>query len=433
MSLKQELLERWLLYQFSSDEIFEKLEKWNCSFYCGFDPTADSLHMWNYIGFLVAVHLMKYGNKYIALTWWATGMIWDPGWKNTEREFLDENKLESNQRSIMNQIQNILAKMPDSDKYKYLFKNNKEFYENMNILTFLRDVWKYITVNNMISKDTVKSRIEDPNKSISYTEFSYMLLQWYDFYHLYKKHNVQLQIWWQDQWWNLVTWTEIIKKKDNGQWYALTWPLITDSNWKKFWKSEWNALWLDKRKTTPYKLYQYFINTDDNDVERYLKMLTLLDLNEINELIKNNVDKSQRLLQKRLAFEVVKLIHWEDNAIISEKVSNILFNSEDRYTAIKSLDNNELNSLLDEVPNINYFIEHDFKDLTLFWALVKLWFCKTNTEARNLMKWNSIYVNNVLINSPIFDIREVIKNNWLVMVQKWKKNFWIIYFNECIF
>jgi len=276
----------WILDNLK-DFTWEKFEfdaGWK-NFYCGFDPTADSLHLWNFIGFMVAIHLMRRWNKYTALTGGATGMIWDPGWKDAERTFLSEQDLDNNQKAISNQITWILNNLKDFtwEKFEFDFVNNKDFYKNMWYLDFLREVWKYITVNVMMSKDTVKKRIEDPKQSISYTEFSYMLLQGYDFAKLHKDSNMLLQIWWQDQWGNLVTWTEIIRKKYDWESYALTWPLITDATGRKFGKSEWNAIWLDKNKTSPYFIYQYFMNTSDNDVERYLKMLTLIETEEIDE------------------------------------------------------------------------------------------------------------------------------------------------------
>ena len=293
--LKQELEERWLLYQISNDDLFKKFDAWEASFYCGFDPTADSLHLWNFIGFMVWVHLMTRGNKYIALTWWATGMIWDPGWKDTERNFLSSEDLDNNQKLISSQITWILNNLKSftwSD-FKYDFVNNKDFYNDMWYLDFLREVWKYITINNMIAKDTVKKRIDDPSKSISYTEFSYMLLQWYDYVRLYKDKDVTLQIWWQDQWGNLVTWTELIRKKYDGEANVFTWPLITDATGRKFGKSEWNAIWLDKNKTSSYEIYQYFMNTNDEDISKYLKMLTLIETEEIDELVVKHMESPE--------------------------------------------------------------------------------------------------------------------------------------------
>ena len=336
--LKQELEGRGVLYQCSNEDMWEKFEKWWEKFYCGFDPTADSLHLWNFIGFMVAIHIMRRWNSYTALTGGATGMIGDPGWKDSERTFLSEENLDNNQKAISNQISWILETLKNftDEDYDYWFVNNKDFYKDMWYLDFLREVGKYITINVMMSKDTVKKRIEDPSQSISYTEFSYMLLQWYDFSKMYKDDAMKLQIWWQDQWWNLVTWTEIIRKKYDAETYALTWPLITDSTWKKFGKSEWNAIWLDKNKTSPYEIYQYFVNTADNDISRYLKMLTLIETEEIDDLVQKHMMMPElREWQKILAYEVVEIIHGTKEAETALKISDFMFGGDNRTEILK--------------------------------------------------------------------------------------------------
>lgn len=215
MKLKDELEQRGFLYQNSNEELFEAFDKWGEKLYCGFDPSADSLHLGNFVGFMTAVHFMRRNNTYYALIWWATGMIWDPGGKDAERTFLSEETLRYNEKAIKNQIAGILKNLQNftGEEFKFETVNNYDFYQGMNYLDFLREVGKYMTVNTMMSKDTVKKRIEDPDKSISYTEFSYMLLQGYDFYKLYSEDGVRLQIGGQDQWGNLMTGVELIRKK----------------------------------------------------------------------------------------------------------------------------------------------------------------------------------------------------------------------------
>jgi len=368
--LKKELESRWFLYQTSSEELFPLYEKWNQSLYCGFDPTADSLHLWNFIGFMAAVHFMRRNNKYIAIVGWATGMIGDPGGKDAERSFLSEEQLRANEQAIKKQIWNILTNIEEVtwEKLEYEVVNNYDFFHNMSILEFLREVGKYVTVNNMIKKDTVRKRVEDPDKSISYTEFSYMLLQGYDFYKLYKDFGTRLQIWWQDQWWNLVTWIELIRKKLDKEAYAFTFPLITDSNGKKFGKSEWNAIWLDSSKTSPFKLYQFLINTTDEDVERYMKLLTLMDFDEIEEIVKKHNEQPElRYGQKVLAEKVVEIIHWKKQASLAKKLSDFLFWNENKIEILSSLDENELKEFQKEVGGKKYEWE-DLLDL-----LVNTW------------------------------------------------------------
>ncbi len=434
--LKQELEERWLLYQITNDEIFKKLDKWWVKFYLGFDPSADSLHLWNFIWFMVAVHLMRRWNIYTALTWGATGMIWDPGWKDAERNFLDEKTLANNQKAISKQITEILKNLESFtwDKFSYNFVNNKDFYKNMWYLDFLREVWKYITVNSMIAKDTVKKRIEDPKKSISYTEFSYQLLQGYDFAKMYKDDNMLVQIWWQDQWGNLVTGVEIIRKKYDWETYALTWPLITDSTGKKFGKSEWNAMFLDENKTTAYFIYQYFMNTSDKDLEKYLKMLTLIETEEIEKIVKNHLkNPEKREWQKTLAFKIVEIVHGTKKAKLCEKITNFIFwkahpnpllEGEDtakwRLSLLQSLNKEELEIFKKSIWGFDYASEN------LFEIIVKSGLAKSNTEARQALSSGAIYINEEKISDPKYDFFKDFIDNKFLLLQKWKKNFRLI-------
>lgn len=422
-SLKQELSDRWLLYQFSSEELFKTFDEWKGSFYCGFDPTADSLHLWNFIGFMVWVHLMRRWNKYIALTGWATGMIWDPGGKDSERTFLWEDALDNNQKMISTQITSIIKNLEKYNltKFSYDFVNNKDFYVGMWYLDFLREVGKYITVNVMMSKDTVKKRIEDPLKSISYTEFSYMLLQWYDFCKLYKDFWVTLQIWGSDQWWNLVTWTELIRKKYESDSYALTWPLITDSTGKKFGKSEWNAMFLSKQKTSPYFIYQYFMNTSDEDLSRYLKMLTLIETEEIDEIVANHMKKPEdRVAQKLLAYKIIEIIHWTEEADLSQKISDFMFGENEKLEILKSLNIDELSTFQLAMWWFNYSWEN------LFETIVKSGLESSNSNARNAIKAGSIFINEEKVTDFNLDLNTCFINDKFILLRKWKKAFRII-------
>jgi len=423
-NLKQELKDRGLLYQNSSDDLFEKFDKWWECFYCGFDPTADSLHLWNFIGFMVGIHIMKRGNKYYALTWWATWMIWDPGWKDAERNFLSADALDNNQKAISSQISWILKNLQKFtwNDFKYDFVNNKDFYTDMWYLDFLREIWKYITINVMMSKDTVKKRIEDPTKSISYTEFSYMLLQGNDYCRLFKDKNVSLQIGWQDQWWNLVTGTELIRKKYDKETYALTWPLITDSTWKKFGKSEWNALFLNKDKTSPYEIYQYFMNTPDEDISRFLKMLTLIETEDIDKIVENHMLKAEnRDWQKLLAYEVVQIIHWKTEADLALKISNFMFGSNNKIEILEQLNNEEIKTFSKAIWGFKYTWWN------LFETIVNSWLTKSNSEARQIVSSWAMHINEEKISDFNYDIANNFINNKILLLRKWKKNFRIIY------
>lgn len=422
-NLKEELDNRWLLFQSTSDIFFEKFNNWWEVCYTWFDPTADSLHLWNFVWFMVAVHMMFRWNKYIALTWWATWMIWDPGWKDSERNFLSEEDLENNQKAISNQITNIIKNLEKFTwkKLDYDFVNNKVFYTNMWYLDFLREVWKYITINNMISKDTVKKRVEDPNQSISYTEFSYMLLQWYDFYKLNNDQNVTLQMWWQDQWGNLVTWVEITRKKADREVYAMTWPLITDASWKKFGKSEWNALWLDKNKTSPYELYQYFMNTNDNDIKKYLKILTLVETDEIDKLVSKHLESPEnREWQKLLAYKVVEIIHWTYESDLALKISDFMFSWVDRLDILSGLSDEEISIFKNSIWGFEYKWEN------LFETIVKSWLSKSNSEARQAVQSWAIYIQEQKIIDFKYDFSNDFINEKVLLIRKWKKNFRII-------
>ncbi|MDP2090505.1 MAG: tyrosine--tRNA ligase [Candidatus Gracilibacteria bacterium] len=422
-NLRQELADRGLLFQNSNDKLFELYDKGGELFYCGFDPTADSLHLGNFIGFMVAVHIMRRGNKYIALTGGATGMIGDPGGKDSERTFLSETDLEKNQLAISKQITSIVNNLAEftGQHFKYDFVNNKDFYKDMGYLDFLREVGKYITVNVMMSKDTVKKRIQDPNQSISYTEFSYMLLQGYDYSKLFIDEGLKLQIGGQDQWGNLVTGTEIIRKKYDAETYALTWPLITDSSGKKFGKSEGNAIWLDKNKTSPYEIYQYFMNTADTDISRYLKMLTLIETEEIDKLVANHEQNPEaREGQKLLAYKVVEIIHGTKEADLALKISDFMFSSDSKVEVLKGLKDNEIDTFQNAMGGFKYVSENFFE------IIVKSGLAKSNSEARQSVQSGAITINEQKISDFNYDFSNDFINNKVLLLGKGKKNFRII-------
>ena len=421
--LLEELKSRWLYFQGTDEKALEKYDKWWQKFYCGFDPTADSLHLWNFIGFMVAVHIMRRWNTYISLTGWATWMIGDPGWKESERSFLDEESLKNNEIAVSNQMKSIAQWLEETtwEKFNLEFVNNKDFYTSMWYLDFLREVWKFITINTMISKDTVKTRVEDPKKSISYTEFSYALLQWYDFCKLFTEDWVKMQIWGQDQWGNLVTWTELIRKKYDKKADVFTWPLITDATGRKFGKSEWNALWLDQNKTSAYELYQYFINTADEDIERYMKMLTFIEVEKIDQIVKNHLETPEkRAWQKLLAFEIVKTVHDESSAQTAEKVSDFLFGNQDKLEILKDLSSDELKNFQNELWGFKYNSQN------LFETIVGSWLAPSNSEARKSVQSWAISLNWEKISEFEYDFANNFINDSFILIQKWKKNYRLI-------
>ena len=423
MQLQQYLQERWYLYQCSNEEIFKKLEQGTEKFYVWFDPTADSLHMGNFIGFMAAVRLMLAWNKYYALVWGATGMVWDPGGKESERTFLDEETLSKNVAAIWNQFTSILNRLSENTGKKLDFEivNNLDFYEGVSYLDFLREVGKFHTVNQMMSKDTVKTRIEDPSTSISYTEFSYMLLQGFDYYYLHKNMGVNLQMWWQDQWGNLVTGIELIRKKTDDETYCFTWPLITDASGKKFWKSEGNALFLDKNKTTPYAIFQYFMNSEDADIERYLKLLTLLDLEEISQILSQHNDSPEkRIGQQKLAFEVVKIIHGEEDARLSQQITEFLFWEKDKLEMLKNLSETELQNFATEIW-VREFAWENLFGLFIQSGLEQSW-----GTARQTMLNGWMFINEKKIEDGHYDFSNDFIDNRFLLIRKGKKNYRII-------
>ncbi len=278
-------------------------------------------------------------------------MIGDPGGKDAERQMLSQETLDYNVIRITEQVTQALNNLKEISGYDFVFevRNNQEFYKDMSFSAFLREVGKYITVNQMMAKETVKKRIESPDQSISFTEFSYMLLQGYDFYRLHKNEGVNLQIASSDQWGNIVTGIELTAKKCGDEVYGMTGPLILDSTGKKFGKSEGNAIWLSDEKNSPYFVYQYFMNTADADVERYLKLFTLLSLDEIATIVKlHNEDTAARSGQRTLAKYVVQTIFGMDAVEAAQKITEILFGNEDKIALIKAMIKEELTALAHE-------------------------------------------------------------------------------------
>ena len=429
MNLREELESRGLIYQFTDEKLFDLYEKWGQKFYCGFDPTADSLQLGNFVCFMTAVNFMKRNNTFVMIVGWATGMIGDPSFKASDRVMLDETTLRHNEQAITNQVKQILENLRSLSGYDFKFEviNNYDFYKNMNIFEFLSTAGKYITVNNMLSKESVKKRIEDPELSITYTEFSYMLLQGYDFLHLYENNKVKLQIGWSDQRGNMVTGTEMIRKKvgNESESYVMTFPLITDSTGKKFWKSEWNAIFLDPNKTSPYFAYQYFMNTTDEDVEKYLKIFTLLDFDVVAGIVANHKQNPElRYGQKQLANYVVTTVYGEAAAEQSIKISEVLFGQWDKIQTIKTMSKEDIQALQQETGGCSVGSEKEgIKLLDLF---TKSWLTESNGEAKKLIASWSLYCNE----EKIEDIQKTLSSvdfvNGVLLLRKWKKQFKLI-------
>lgn len=429
MHLKEELKNRGFMNQFSDEKLFDLYNKWWHSFYCGFDPTADSLHLGNFVMFMSAVNFMKRWNKFYLLLGGATGMIGDPSFKNSDRAFLSEGDITNNISALNVQVKQILANLTKLSGYSFDFEivNNADFYKDMSFLKFLREVGKYITVNTMMNKESVKKRIEDPDKSISYTEFSYMLIQGYDFVHLLDKKWVQMQICGSDQWGNGVTWIELIRKKLNKESFVFTSPLLLDSTGKKFGKSEWNAIWLDSMKNSPYYVYQYFMNTADWDIERYFKIFSLLDFVEIENIVNKHSDNPWlRYGQQKLAAYVVEIIFGTVASNQSQKISEMLFGKQDKLELLKSMEENDLKALMRETGWIT--IKKTDLPLKIIDICTKTEVCKSNGEAKKLIQSWGIYINEEKVKDiqKTYTKADLINN--IILIRKGKKVFKIINF-----
>jgi len=395
--------------------------------YVGIDPTADSLH----IGHLVAVMMLRHfqwaGHKPYALIGGATGMIGDPSGKSAERNLLDEKTLRHNQEAIKEQLSRFIDFTSNSPNAAVLV-NNYDWMKEFSFLDFIRDVGKHITVNYMMAKDSVKKRLSSEAKEgMSFTEFTYQLVQGYDFLHLYKNHNCTLQMGGSDQWGNITTGTELIRRIGGGKGYALTCPLITKADGSKFGKTEGGNVWLNTERTSPYKFYQYWLNTSDEDAEKYIKIFTLLTKEEIESLITTHKEAPhQRAIQKRLAEEVSVMVHSKEDLENAERASTILFGkstSED----LKRLDQKTFLDVFDGVPQAEVSKTDLESGLDMIAALAaKTGFLASNGEARRELKQNSISVNKEKVNDDYTITKSDLINDKFVLLQRGKKSYFVL-------
>ena len=399
----------------------EYLEKNKTSGYIGFDPTADSLHIGNLVQIMTLVHFQKSGHKPIILIGGATGMIGDPSGKSKERKFLDEKTLSNNQNKIQSQFEKFL----DFDsKNSASIVNNKTWFEDFNLLSFLRQIGKHISVNYMMAKDSVKNRLET---GISFTEFSYQLIQGYDFYWLWKNKNVKIQFGGSDQWGNILTGNELIRRIEGGESFALTTPLITKSDGGKFGKTEDGNVWLDEKKTSPYKFYQFWINISDDDASKFIKIFTLKDEEEVKNLIKSHEKEPHlRILQNALADEITQRVHGEKKLDIAKSTSQILFGKfkKDDFDNLKE---DVMKSLSTAVPCVKLKkeeINSDFKSLLTEISNFEIFSSKS--ELIRLIKNNGLSINKEKISDDGYDISENLKFNKYLLLQKGKKNYTFI-------
>lgn len=423
MTLIEELKWRGLLQDIMPGTE-EQLVKEMTTGYVGFDPTSDSLHIGSLVPIILLMHLQKYGHKPIALIGGATGMVGDPTGKSAERNMLTSEQIEFNLRGIEKQLSHFLnfdKELPNAA----LILNNYNWLKDFTFLDFIRVVGKHITVNYMLSKDSVQKRLEF---GMSFTEFTYQLVQGYDFYYLRKNYNVKLQMGGSDQWGNIVTGTELIRRKDAGDAFAFTAPLLKKADGGKFGKTEAGNVWLDAERTSPYQFYQFWLNTSDEDAKNYIKIFTFIPPNEIESIIEQHEKEPHlRILQKQLAKELTCMVHSVSDYEFTLQASGILF-GDDTAQQLKDLSEKQLLEILEGVPRyeISKSTLHDGYNLVNL--LAETGILASKGEARKLVQNNGIAINKLKISTTDYLVRtkDLLNNNY-ILVQKGKKNYYLIY------
>lgn len=422
MNLIQEL--RWRgMIQDIMPGTEEQLNKEMTSAYIGFDPTADSLHIGSLVPILLLVHLQKAGHKPFALVGGATGMVGDPSGKSEERNLLSEEVLKHNQEGVKKQLMQYLDFDPAKPNCAEMV-NNYDWFKDFTFLHFIRDVGKHITVNYMMSKDSVKKRLEG-DSGMSFTEFTYQLVQGYDFYWLFKNKNCKLQMGGSDQWGNIVTGTELIRRKEGGEAYAFTCPLITKADGGKFGKTEKGNVWLDSQKTSPYQFYQFWLNASDEDAEKWIKIFTFLPQNEINLLVnEHQQDAGKRILQKRLAEEVTMFVHG------NEALQEALLATEKAFTQ-KEVPAEELS--LEDIEAMQGLLQISFEKekistgTNIVSFLAETGIAPSKGEARKLIQGGGVSINRKKIDSTDFELDiSLLLHEKYILAQKGKKNKYLI-------
>lgn len=396
--------------------------------YIGFDPTADSLHIGHMVQVMLLVHFQRAGHTPIALVGGATGMIGDPSGRAEERSLLDEETLRLNQEGIRLQLSKFLDFSSDQPN-RAVMVNNYDWMKEYSFLGFIRDIGKHITVNYMMAKDSVKKRLgSESREGMSFTEFSYQLVQGTDFLHLYRSHNCRIQMGGSDQWGNIVTGTELIRRKTGGEAFALTCPLITKSDGSKFGKTESGNVWLDPEKTTPYQFYQFWLNVSDEDAAKYIKIFTVLDKSIIEDIIsRHNKNPEERILQKRLAEEVTVMVHSREDYEGAVEASQILF-GKGTTESLKKMKENTFLSVFDGVP------VYDLKKQLIEQGVSITDLCSVQTtifpsrgELRRMVQGGGLSINKEKVeNAEIIIGTGHLLNNKYILVQKGKKNYYLI-------
>jgi tyrosyl-tRNA synthetase len=402
------------------------------SAYVGFDPTADSLHIGNLVPIMLLAHFQRCGHKPVALVGGATGMIGDPSGKSAERNLLDEATLRHNEAAIQQQLAHFLT-FDESSGNAAVLVNNYDWMKQFSFLEFIRDVGKHISVNYMMAKDSVKNRITADasaggSEGMSFTEFSYQLVQGYDFLHLYKNNNCSLQMGGSDQWGNITTGTELVRRMAQGKAYAITCPLITKADGSKFGKSEGGNVWLDPQRTSPYKFYQYWLNSSDEDSKKYIKIFTFLDEKTIKTLIEEHTEEPHlRLLQKRLANEITAMVHSQQALEKAILASSILF-GKSTSNELKQLDEQTFLDVFSGVPQAEVAMSVLDNGYDLVAALAAdTGFLKSNSEVMRALKQNAISVNKEKVKVGYTLSQDDLINDKFILLQRGKKSYFVLH------
>jgi tyrosyl-tRNA synthetase len=425
-SFIQELKWRGML-QDMTPELEEHLAKGMASAYLGFDPTADSLHIGHLVGVMTLLHFQRAGHQPVALVGGATGMIGDPSFKSAERNLLDKPTLDHNVACIQKQLAKFLD-FSGNQKNNARLVNNYDWISEFTFLDFIRDVGKHITVNYMMSKDSVKRRLEDGN-GLSFTEFSYQLIQGYDFYHLLKNENCTIQLGGSDQWGNIVTGTELIRRMGGGSAFALTVPLITKADGTKFGKTEGGSVWLDPEKTSPYAFYQFWLNVSDADASKYIRIFTVLDQATVERLEKEHAESPHlRLLQKEIAKEVTCMVHSTEDYEMALKASEILFGKSSTED-LASLDERTFLAVFEGVPQVQ--LSHSVfaqleNVLDLLGEKTNFELFPSKGEARKMIQGGGVSINKEKVADPLAPVTFSLLQGKYLLVQKGKKNYVIV-------
>ena len=418
--LLEELNARGMVEQVTNAAALEQLlARPGAAIYVGFDPTSDSLHAGHLLPALTLARFQRAGHRPIVLVGGATGMIGDPSGKSAERQLLDAASVEANSAAIRRQLAHFVSFDGDNAA---IMANNADWTANVSYLDWLRDVGKYFTVNYMMAKESVRRRLEDREHGISYTEFSYMLLQAHDFLQLFERHGCRIQGGGNDQWGNITAGVDLVRKARGGEVFGITFPLLTTASGEKFGKSAGNAVWLDPAKTSPYQFYQFWVRTDDRDVASHLKLFTFLSLDEIGEVITAHEQAPERrTAQKRLAAEMTRLVHGQEGLDVAVRAAEVLFGKE-----ISGLEDRDLADIFADVPSFDILRPELAAGLRLQEALVRAGACKSKSEANRAIKGGGVYINNRRVESEKAHLTEAdLASESMLVLRVGKKSYFL--------